>query len=58
MTPEQVARIEAIRPRQLHAIPDGSWLVVDRKDGRLWLEVLDPKATSLLAWDLDDGPRR
>jgi hypothetical protein len=51
MTEEQAERIRAVKPTTLWAVPEGSWLMVRQNADGTWIEVLDPKASNLLAWD-------
>lgn len=59
MTPEQSARLEEMGARSLWRIPDASWLAVRRDERGTWVEILDPEATALLAFDFGtDEPLR
>jgi hypothetical protein len=55
----QAGRITEIGAASLWRIPDGSWLAVRRNERGTWLEVVDPDATVLLAFDFaTDEPLR
>jgi hypothetical protein len=55
MTEAQRARVEQTKPDSLWRIPDGSWFAVRRDERGTWVEVIDPVASGLLAFDFPEG---
>ena len=55
MTEAQVQRAALLAPDELWRIPLGSWLAVRRNETGTWIEVVDPEASSRLAFDFGPG---
>jgi hypothetical protein len=51
VTEGQRDRVGTVGPDSMWRIPDGSWLIVRRDARGTWVEVLDPEASALLAFD-------